>query len=137
MRKRRTSVRRFFYFLGFGPLDEVFVNDSLFADLDITSAELEGRRARGDEFLLVDVRELWEWEYNRIPGARHLPLSELEARSDELTGSPTPIVFYCHHGMRSQQAAIWLRQQGRPDCVSLAGGIAAWADDTDSDMPRY
>lgn len=113
------------------------MTDGIYADLEITTAELEARRQRGESLLLVDVRELWEWEYNRIPGATHLPLSELEARNGELLTSTAPIVCYCHHGMRSQQAAVWLRQQGRMECQSLRGGIAAWADDTDSDMPRY
>lgn len=113
------------------------MNESAEAGLEIRTAELEKRRSGGESIQLIDVRELWEWEYNRIPGARHLPLAELEVRSGELLASPDPIVFYCHHGMRSLSAALWLRQQGRPECQSLAGGIAAWADDTDSDMPRY
>lgn len=105
--------------------------------IEITSTELAARRAAGDPVTIVDVRELWEWEYNRIPDAIHLPLSQLEARHAEVLAPGDRIVCYCHRGMRSFQAALWLRQAGYEGVTSLSGGIDAWADDIDPDMPRY
>lgn len=111
--------------------------ENLYAGLEVTAREVDERRRRGEPLQLVDVREGWEWEYAHIPGAIHLPLGELEERQAAVLAPDVPVVFYCHMGMRSQQAAIFLRQEGRPDCYSMAGGINAWADDIDNDMPRY
>lgn len=111
--------------------------ENLFAGLDISAREVDERRRRGEPLQLVDVREEWEWEYCRIPDAIHLPLDQIESRHAEVLKPGIPIVFYCHMGMRSQQAAIWMRQEGHPDCQSLAGGVNAWADDIDPEMPRY
>lgn len=111
--------------------------DNLFAGLEISAREVDERRRSGEPLQLVDVREGWEWDYSHIPGAVHLPLSEMETRHAEVLLPGIPIVFYCHMGMRSQQAAIWMRQEGRSDCRSMAGGINAWADDIDPEMPRY
>ena len=111
--------------------------ENLFANLEITAREVDERRRGGQTLQLVDVREAWEWEHNRIPGAVHLPLGELEGRYAELLEAGLPIVFYCHMGMRSQQAALWMRQAGCPDCQSLAGGVNAWCDDVDPQLPRY
>ena len=108
----------------------------MFHDLEITPGEVVARRESGASPLLVDVREDWEWEYTKIPGAIHLPMGEIEARHTELDRS-SEIVLYGHHGMRSLQAAAWLRQEGFERVKSLAGGIERWADDVDPEMPRY
>ena len=110
---------------------------NLFEGLEISALEVDARRRKGEALQLVDVREGWEWDYSRIPDAVHLPLSEFEQRWSEVLKPGIPIVFYCHMGMRSQQAAIWMRQAGRADSQSMAGGINAWADDIDPSMPRY
>jgi rhodanese-related sulfurtransferase len=47
------------------------------------------------------------------------------------------MVIICHHGIRSLQAADYLRQQGFRYVVNLTGGVAAWASDCDLTMPRY
>ncbi|HCN79444.1 MAG TPA: hypothetical protein DIT13_19955, partial [Verrucomicrobiales bacterium] len=47
------------------------------------------------------------------------------------------LIIYCHHGMRSQRAAAWLRQHGFRNAQSMRGGIDAWADLIDPAMPRY
>jgi len=108
----------------------------MFPDLEVTPAEVVARKESGPLPLLVDVREDWEWEYNRIPDAIHIPLSEIEFRHAELDKG-VEIILYCHHGMRSLQAAIWLRQEGYEKARSLAGGIDRWADDVEPEMPRY
>lgn len=47
------------------------------------------------------------------------------------------VVAICHHGMRSQQVANFLIQQGFSNIANLDGGVEAWASQVDSDMPRY
>jgi rhodanese-related sulfurtransferase len=109
----------------------------MFQDLEITPAELAALMASGEPLRLVDVREDWEHEYNRIAGSELLPLNELEFRHAERLKPDETIVCYCHHGMRSFNAAMWLRQQGYERVKSLAGGVDRWADEQDPDMPRY
>jgi rhodanese-related sulfurtransferase len=109
----------------------------VFQDIEITPAEVTRLRETGTPPRLIDVREEWEWEYNHIDGAEHLPLHQLEFRHSELLAPGDAIVVYCHHGMRSFQAAAWLRQAGYTNVRSLAGGVQRWADECDPDMPRY
>jgi rhodanese-related sulfurtransferase len=86
--------------------------------------------------LILDVREHWEYEICRIPGAQLMPMQEVPTRWNELPRE-TDIVIVCHHGMRSLQIADYLRQMGFNRLYNLSGGIAAWADQTDPAMPRY
>ena len=48
-----------------------------------------------------------------------------------------PLVVICHHGVRSYQVAAYLLNAGFAEVFSLAGGVAAWADQVDPAMPRY
>ena len=86
--------------------------------------------------LVVDVREPWEHEVCNIEGALLLPMQQVPGRLAELPAD-RDIVVYCHHGMRSLQVAQFLQQSGRERVFNLAGGIAAWAEQVDPDMPRY
>ena len=49
----------------------------------------------------------------------------------------TPIVFQCHHGVRSQQAAEYFRREGFRNLYNLRGGIDAWSQFVDPSVPRY
>jgi rhodanese-related sulfurtransferase len=87
---------------------------------------------------LIDCREEDEWQICRIEGAELAPLSRFgeEARA-RFTDTDQHIIVYCHHGMRSLQAANWLRQRGFAKTQSMQGGIESWADLVDPEMPRY
>ena len=76
--------------------------------------------------LLVDVREADEWEAGRIPGAFHLPLSELSDRWQELPDADDT-VFVCRSDGRSRAAADAFTAAGRGGCANLMGGCQAWA----------
>lgn len=106
--------------------------------LEITCAELQSRLDGDSSFVLLDCRETEEHEIVRIESATLLPMSEIMQRVGELEPHrETEIVVYCHHGMRSQQVAAWLRQQGFEKAQSLAGGIDQWAMEIDPSLPRY
>lgn len=105
-------------------------------DLQITVKEVNERIARGESLLLVDVREPWEFELCRLPGAKSIPLGALAASVNDLQ-SAAEVICYCHRGRRSLDAAVWLRQQGVEGAKSLAGGIERWAVEIDPDVPRY
>jgi rhodanese-related sulfurtransferase len=86
--------------------------------------------------LVVDVREPWEVELCRIDGSVPIPLGELARRMDELPRG-RPLVLVCHHGGRSQQAAMLLEGTGFTEVHNLAGGVESWAMNVDSTMKRY
>lgn len=85
---------------------------------------------------LLDVRELTEWDKVHLQDAT-LVTQELV---DEIIGQwpkDTPIVCYCHHGMRSLNATAFLSGQGFSNVRSMAGGIDAWAREVDPSLSRY
>lgn len=106
-------------------------------DMQITVKEVRERIARGEKFLLVDVREPWEYDLCKIPGATLIPLGTIPANLNTLLDVDEDVVCYCHHGMRSLDAAVWLRQQGVENAKSMAGGIERWAVEIDPSVPRY
>jgi monothiol glutaredoxin len=96
--------------------------------------ELRARLAAG-EVHLFDVRTPQEREIARIEPS---VLLDEAARDDILAlGRDTPLVFYCHHGVRSHSAAEYFLQQGFKDVASVAGGIEAWSNEVDPTVPRY
>lgn len=105
---------------------------------EVAAAEVRDALDRGDEFLLLDVREPDEVTTAQIEGSRGLPLGELEARMDELASwRQRRIVVHCHTGARSARACQALRAAGFRNVANLAGGIEAWSLTVDPDVPRY
>lgn len=88
------------------------------------------------ELLLLDVREPNEFAYARIEGSLLIPLAQLPERYDELDAEQN-IVVICHHGIRSQQACLFLQQAGFTRLYNLKGGIDAWSLVCDPLIPRY
>jgi adenylyltransferase/sulfurtransferase len=84
---------------------------------------------------ILDVREPWEYDRARIPGAILIPLGELVDRAKELDPA-RPVAVYCHHGMRSLQALRFLQSVGFSDLAHLSGGIDAFSR-LDPSVPRY
>jgi len=105
-------------------------------NLEIVPQEVKRRLADGETLLLVDVREPWEHETARIEGARLIPLREIPAHADEIQEAGE-VVLFCHFGMRSLDAAAWLRSQGAAGAVSMSGGIDRWSVEIDPAVPRY
>ena len=87
---------------------------------------------------LVDCRENDEWHTCRIEGAQLIPLSQFtDLAPAKLGDKDQHLVVYCHHGMRSMRATLWLRQQGYRQTQSLRGGIDLWSELIDPTVPRY
>jgi sulfur-carrier protein adenylyltransferase/sulfurtransferase len=103
---------------------------------ELTPSELAERQRRGEDLDLIDVREPWEWELARIPGARLIPLGTLEAALPTLDRG-REIVVHCKSGMRSARAATLLRDAGFQRVRNLAGGILRWSEDVDGTVPKY
>ncbi|MBW2562430.1 MAG: sulfurtransferase [Deltaproteobacteria bacterium] len=88
-------------------------------------------------YWLVDVRQPDEYETAHIPGARLIPLPEVEARLYDLP-EDQDLIFYCHSGGRSAYAAS-LAIEGEvtsKTVAHLSGGILAWDGKTLADFPR-
>lgn len=86
--------------------------------------------------VLLDVREPWEFDVVRIPGARLIPMRAIPARYPELRRDAETVVI-CHHGARSYQVAMFLEHQGFDNVINLYGGMAAWSRDVDPSAPTY
>ncbi len=102
----------------------------------ITATELKAMQDRGEDFLLVDVREPAEWEIVRIPGAVLIPKGDLPSKLAELPQNK-PIVAYCKTGIRSAEALALLKNAGFKDAVHVQGGVSAWATQVDQTAPVY
>ena len=92
----------------------------------------------GDDVVLIDVREPGEWEINRIEGARLIPKSALDSGEGlALIPADRIPVLYCKSGVRSGQALAAVRAAGFANARHLEGGIVAWAQRFEPDMPGY
>jgi len=106
------------------------------SELEISVGELQGKKKAGESFLLIDVREPWEYDLCRIAGAKLIPMGTIPANLQQLDGDEQ-VICYCHHGQRSLEVAAWLRAQGVEQAQSLAGGIERWSLEIDPSVPRY
>jgi rhodanese-related sulfurtransferase len=106
------------------------------ANIEITPREVRDLLARDPKVLFVDVREKWEYDTTRIAGSVLIPLGEIPANLQRLE-SADHVVFVCHHGMRSLDAAAWLRSHGVEGAQSMTGGIERWSTEIDPSVPRY
>ncbi|MGA8073759.1 MAG: rhodanese-like domain-containing protein [Candidatus Acidiferrales bacterium] len=108
----------------------------LLENIEITPREVKEHLERGDKFLFVDVREPWEHQTAHIEGAKLIPLGQIPASLAEIEAAGEVVIF-CHHGMRSLDAAAWLRSQGVEGARSMTGGIERWAVEIDPKVPHY
>jgi rhodanese-related sulfurtransferase len=103
---------------------------------DLTPTELKQRLAEREPLVLLDVRQDWETRLCRLDNSLHIPIEEIELRSEELDPAAETIV-YCHQGVRSAAVAEYLRGLGFANVRNLAGGLDAWASEVDPSMRRY
>ena len=87
--------------------------------------------------LLVDVRTAEERAIAIIEPSLHLDLGEFVDRAPVEIPRDVAVVIYCHSGVRSAQAAMWLKANGWSRPRSLAGGIDEWSLTVDPRIPRY
>ena len=104
-------------------------------ELTIEPQEVADMMQKGVKFFLLDCREPWEYETARIEGATLIPMRQIPQKVTEIP-KDQPVVVYCHAGMRSSNAAAWLKQQG-VNALSMSGGIDQWSKEIDIKVPRY
>jgi len=103
---------------------------------EIDPVEVHEKMERGDNFVLLDVREPHEYLICNIPFAKLIPLGDLPKRVNELD-TAVEIVAHCKSGVRSAKACDFLRQAGFRKVRNMKGGITAWSDKVDPSVPKY
>lgn len=104
--------------------------------LDLTPTELSERRAIGELWCLLDVREGWELELAQVADCLHIPMREVPQRLDELDKNEA-IAVLCHSGGRSARVAQFLLGNGFSKVANIKGGIDAWSCQLDASIARY
>ncbi len=104
--------------------------------LDIEPSAVAARLAQGDALVVLDVREPWEFDLASVPNSTLIPMSTLPSAINRLERTAEYAVL-CHHGMRSEMAANWMRAQGFSRVLNITGGIDAWSTSVDATIPRY
>lgn len=104
--------------------------------LPLSVQELKEWINKGDDFLLLDVREDDEWAICHIPQAVHVPMGRVLQQIPDLQVKG-PVAVLCHHGMRSRAVAHRLTELGMKNIYNVEGGIHAWASLIDHQMQTY
>jgi rhodanese-related sulfurtransferase len=103
---------------------------------EITVTEVKQKIDRGDNFVLIDVREPHEYKIASIPAAKLIPLGEFPKHLGEFD-QEADIVIHCKSGMRSAKACGIMRQAGFQHVRNMVGGILAWSDQVDPSVAKY
>ncbi len=106
------------------------------AGWDVSPQEAKARLESEPGLILLDVREPHELEISAIPGALNIPLGQIAERMSELDSAKEMIVF-CKRGTRSARAIEILAGAGFRKMKNLKGGINAWAQEVDKNLPIY
>ncbi len=120
-------------------MDEVinFIEEAEQIDkrIQITPADTAAAMKSAQKPRLIDVRTPMEWEMAKLPGAELIS----EELSYQIMNLPKDIsmVFYCHTGVRSMDAASYFAGHGFSNVKSMTGGIDAWSQTIDPSVPRY
>lgn len=94
---------------------------------ELSPEEVQQKIAKGEEFVLLDVRDQDEYRAGFIEGAKHVTRGMLEFSIENLVpNKEQEIVTYCAGGFRSALAAKVLKEMGYRHVASMAGGINAW-----------
>lgn len=105
---------------------------------EISVEELKRKLDKREDFVLLDVREPFEYEIGHIKGSQLIPLGQLEKRLQELESlKDKEIVAHCHHGGRSRRALEFLHSKGFKKLKNVTGGIDEWSLKVDLSVPRY
>jgi adenylyltransferase/sulfurtransferase len=102
---------------------------------EITPRDFKARLDRGDDLYVLDVREPHEYQICNL-GGHLIPLGDLSRRVNELDSS-REIVAHCRSGKRSAEAVEFLQKAGFRKIWNLKGGILAWSDEVDPNVPKY
>ena len=105
------------------------VQDAKQSIRECTVDDVKSRLDRGDQFVLIDVREESEWAAGHLPQAVHLGKGIIERDIEEqIPDASTELILYCGGGYRSALAADTLQKMGYENVISMDGGIRGWKE---------
>ena len=111
-------------------------NETVYEVKEISVSELKSKLDDEENIRLLDVREKFEYEICNL-GGELIPLGNIEDNIDKIP-KDQPVVVICHHGIRSARAINILADKYEfRNLLNLTGGIHAWAEEIDKDMPTY
>lgn len=93
---------------------------------EITPREVQDQLARGENVVLIDIREQNEWSLGHAKPAQYIGRGVLESQVEAKVPRDARVVLYCASGNRSALAALTLREMGYSNVASLAGGFREW-----------
>ncbi len=102
----------------------------------INAIQAKKLREKNPNITFLDVREELEVVIATISNSMHIPLNLLTEKIDQIP-KDYPLIVYCHHGIRSQQAVNFLLANGFNQIANLNGGINAWSIEVDPSIPTY
>ncbi len=102
---------------------------------EVTVQELKQKMDNNEDFQLIDVRETFEYETSNLNG-ENIPLGGILIEADKVA-TDKPVIIQCRSGKRSAAAVMQLEQLGFTNLYNLKGGILAWQEAFDPNMPVY
>jgi rhodanese-related sulfurtransferase len=122
------------------PIDEVLTTilagQEADRKMEISPSEIAKRLQRGEQIPLLDVRSREEWDAVHIDGSVFFTQELMQKILSEWPRE-REFVFYCHHGLRSLDAASFFAGHGFQNARTMTGGIDAWSVEVDPALPRY
>lgn len=94
---------------------------------EVTPGEVKAMQDRGEQFVLLDVRDQNEVNLGKVPGAIHISRGTLEGKVESAVPRDSQVVLYCAAGNRSALAAATLQDMGYTNVASMSGGFRDWA----------
>jgi len=106
---------------------------------EISPTDAKNRLSESNKTVLIDVREPDECALAHLNRAEYIPMSSVPAAFQRLErlAETGDLFVLCHHGVRSLQVVVWLRDRGLENCYSVAGGIDRWSREVDPGIARY
>ncbi len=107
---------------------------------EISVGQLKNMIDEHEDFVLIDVREEYEWDICKIEGAKLIPMSQIMNENIgvlENIEKDKKIVLHCHTGARSAAVLQILKNKGFKNLKNLVGGIDAWSNEIDPEVPVY
>lgn len=110
-----------------------------YPEMEITATELKERLDRGENPVLLDIRQPYELGIANLEHeSLHIPEEEIPERLDELRAfGDRDVIVYCRTGKRSTELVKILEEKGFTRIFNLTGGLHAWSDDIDPAVMKY
>ncbi|MCL4109397.1 UNVERIFIED_CONTAM: hypothetical protein GTU68_033222 [Idotea baltica] len=109
--------------------------DPALAVREITVLELERWRQEGEDFQLIDVREPYEYGIVHLSGEL-IPVSQIQDQLEKISKTKK-VVFHCRSGKRSEKVVRDLSSKGFDNVYNLKGGVLAYIQEVNPELPRY